>query len=103
MTGPDRDPESPEPGADVRLDRLRRRRRVQEVLDTLSDAHREVLVLADLDGRTAPEVATILGISVGTVYSRVHHARKRFAEALGAGRTALERAALLDALVEEDP
>ena len=98
----DREPESPEVGADVRLDRLRRRRLVQDVLETLSEAHREVLVLTDLDGRTAPEVAEILGISVGTVYSRVHHARKRFAEALGAGRSALDHAALREALLEED-
>jgi RNA polymerase sigma-70 factor (ECF subfamily) len=102
MVGLEREPPSVEPGADVRLDRLRRRRLVQEVLDTLSEAHREVLVLFDLDGRTAPEVAEMLGLSVGTVYSRLHHARRRFAEALGAGRSALDHAAMRDALLEED-
>lgn len=89
------------PGADARLDQLRRRRLVQEVLERLSEDAREVLVLVDLEGRTAPEVASLLQIPVGTVYSRAHHARKRFAEVLGSGGFALSHDALRDALREE--
>jgi len=43
---------------------------------------REVLVLMDLEDHTAPETAVMLGIPVGTVYSRLHHARKAFKRAL---------------------
>jgi RNA polymerase sigma-70 factor (ECF subfamily) len=95
--------EHPGPGADVRLDQLKRRRLVQEVLDSLSDAHREVLVLVDLENRTAPEVAEMVGISVGTVYSRVHHARKQFGEGLKARRADLDHVALRQALAGDDP
>ena len=70
------------PGADEVLERLRQRRLVQEILEDLSAAHREALVLVDLEGRSAPEVARMLSISEGTVYSRVHHARRRFARAM---------------------
>lgn len=94
--------EQPGPGADARLDQLKRRRLVQEVLDGLSDAHREVLVLVDLESRTAPEVAEMVGISVGTVYSRVHHARKQFSEGLKARRAELDHAALRQALAGDD-
>lgn len=70
------------PLADERVERLQRRRLVQEALEALPRAHREVLVLADLEERTAPEVAEMLGIPVGTVYSRLHHARRLFKAAL---------------------
>lgn len=94
--------EQPGPGADARLDQLKRRRLVQEILEGLSEAHREVLVLVDLENRTAPEVAEMVGISVGTVYSRVHHARKQFAELLKARRTEIDHAALRAALAGDD-
>lgn len=40
----------------------------------LSDEHREVVLLHELDGMTYEEVAAILNIPVGTVKSRLHHA-----------------------------
>jgi RNA polymerase sigma-70 factor (ECF subfamily) len=58
------------------------RRLVQEALDDLKLPLREVVVLCDLEERTAPEVAEMLGVPVGTVYSRMHQARKAFAGAL---------------------
>jgi RNA polymerase sigma-70 factor (ECF subfamily) len=69
----------PGPGPDEEAWRSWRRLRVQIALDRLSDAHREAIVLTDLDERPAAEVAAILGIPVGTVYSRVHAARKALA------------------------
>jgi RNA polymerase sigma-70 factor (ECF subfamily) len=81
--------EIPEPAShallpDDELARLRRRRQVQRALDQLSTAHREVVVLADLEGHTAPEVSELLGIPVGTVYSRLHTGRRRLTAALAA-------------------
>ncbi len=67
---------------DEKVERLRRRRLIQEALESLPVHHREVLVLADFEGRTAPEVSEMLGVAVGTIYSRLHHGRRRFARAL---------------------
>jgi RNA polymerase sigma-70 factor (ECF subfamily) len=44
-------------------------------IDTLDPSQREVLILRDVEGLSAPEVATILGLSVDAVKSRLHRAR----------------------------
>jgi RNA polymerase sigma-70 factor (ECF subfamily) len=48
---------------------------VQRGLEQLSFEHRSVLVLHDLEDLPQKEVAQILGIAVGTVKSRLFHAR----------------------------
>ncbi|MFW6264062.1 MAG: sigma-70 family RNA polymerase sigma factor [Cyanobacteriota bacterium] len=48
---------------------------VQQGLETLSFEHRAVLVLHDLEDLPQKEVAKILAIPVGTVKSRLFHAR----------------------------
>ncbi len=78
------EPVSSTPGADEHLDQMRRRQLVQVALQRLNVRQREVLVLADLEGRSAPEVSEMIGVPVGTVYSRLHHARKAFSRALTA-------------------
>jgi RNA polymerase sigma-70 factor (ECF subfamily) len=70
---------------DERLEQRRRRLQVQHALEKLKTAQREVLVLMDLEGRTAPEAAEMLGIPEGTIYSRLHYARKAFKDALARG------------------
>jgi RNA polymerase sigma-70 factor (ECF subfamily) len=45
-------------------------------LDSLSDAKRIVIVLAEVEGYTCEELARMLSIPVGTVWTRLHHARK---------------------------
>jgi len=77
-------PEIPEPAAagprsDEALAIMRRRRRVQQALESLNRKQREVLVLVELEGRTAPEAAALLGVPTGTIHSRLHHARRAFA------------------------
>jgi RNA polymerase sigma-70 factor, ECF subfamily len=72
----------PGPGPEDLLHGHAQRKVVQKALDALPFAQREVVVLVDLEERPAGEVADMLGIPVGTVYSRVHVARKSFAEAL---------------------
>lgn len=49
--------------------------RVQHALSQLTDAHREVLVLCDLEERADSEVAEMLGVPKGTVKSRLRRAR----------------------------
>ena len=48
----------------------------------LSVEHRSVMVLVHYVGLTAPEVASILGVPPGTVYSRLHYAARRMRELL---------------------
>lgn len=67
---------------DEEVTRLRRRRAVQHALERLNRRQREVLVLCDMEGHTAPEAGLMLDVPPGTVYSRLHHARKAFASAL---------------------
>lgn len=76
------EPADGSPGADAQVERVQRRAQVQKALEQLKRNQREVLVLMDLEGRTAPEVGEMLGIPAGTVYSRLHYARKAFAKVL---------------------
>lgn len=48
---------------------------LDQALAKLDPAHREVLVLRDVEGLTAPEVAEVLGVSTDAVKSRLHRAR----------------------------
>ncbi|MFT3775715.1 MAG: RNA polymerase sigma factor [Minicystis sp.] len=56
-------------------------RRVERTLDTLDLDHRAVFVLFELEGESCEAIAAGLGIPVGTVYSRLHNARRRFQKA----------------------
>jgi RNA polymerase sigma-70 factor, ECF subfamily len=49
---------------------------------TLSADHRIVLLLAHYAGYSAPEIATILRVPTGTVYSRLHYAMRAMRAAL---------------------
>jgi RNA polymerase sigma-70 factor, ECF subfamily len=56
-------------------------------IERLSVRHREVFVLTEVAGLTAPEVAESLGIKLNTVYSRLRVARERFAVAMARERS----------------
>ncbi len=51
--------------------------RISEVVKQLSDEHRAVIMLREVDGMSYDEIAQVIGISRGTVMSRLHYARKR--------------------------
>jgi len=53
---------------------------VQAALSILSDEHREIVVLRDMEGFTYDEISEFLDISLGTVRSRLHRARQQFRE-----------------------
>lgn len=55
--------------------------RVQRALDHLDLQHRTVLLLFELEGEGCQAIAEALDVPVGTVYSRLHTARRRFREA----------------------
>jgi RNA polymerase sigma-70 factor (ECF subfamily) len=53
-------------------------RRMQEALDALDANKREVFILFELEGEDCSSIAAALNVPVGTVYSRLHGARKNF-------------------------
>jgi RNA polymerase sigma-70 factor (ECF subfamily) len=55
---------------------------LSSALDGLSDDHREVILLRDIEGLSAPEAASALGISVDALKSRLHRAREALRGAL---------------------
>ncbi len=53
-----------------------------QAIASLAPMYREVLVLRDLEGLTAPQVAEVLGLTVDAVKSRLHRARLTVRESL---------------------
>lgn len=58
----------------------RRRQLLHKVMATLPEKYRLVLTLRDIEGLPYEEIASLLGISIGTVDSRLHRARKLLRE-----------------------
>jgi RNA polymerase sigma-70 factor (ECF subfamily) len=58
------------------------RERVRAALERLSENHRTVLVLREAEGLSYKEIAEVMECSIGTVMSRLFHARKRMQEML---------------------
>ena len=78
-------PELPDPGRSPEEETARREieRALEEAIADLDPEQREVLVLRDVEGLTAPEVAEVLGISVGAVKTRLHRARLALRHRIG--------------------
>lgn len=70
--------------ADERLLREERAVQVQRAMARLSDEHRTILVLREIDDHDYDEIANILQLPVGTVRSRLHRARLQLKEQLDA-------------------
>ena len=51
-------------------------------LADLSPAHREVLLLRYQEDMSYAQIAIVVGSSVGTIRSRLHHAKRRLQEAM---------------------
>lgn len=69
---------SPEPSAAAR--------ELSRALGGLSDAKRCVVLLAEVEGFTCGEIAEILEVPVGTVWTRLHHARRALRKSLEESR-----------------
>ena len=50
--------------------------RLSEALQRLSEPKRVVLLLAEVEGLTSERIASALQIPIGTVWTRLHHARR---------------------------
>ncbi|MEZ4297343.1 MAG: sigma-70 family RNA polymerase sigma factor [Polyangiaceae bacterium] len=61
-------------------------RTLYALLDELDEDKRAVLVLADLEEMTAPEIAAALSLNLNTVYARIRAARLAFEQAVARHR-----------------
>ncbi len=66
---------SPAPGADERAHAKQMGGLLSAAVGALSAEHREVILLRDVEGLSAEEAASVLGIEVGALKSRLHRAR----------------------------
>jgi RNA polymerase sigma-70 factor (ECF subfamily) len=83
-----RRPEEPSAGLDQEVDLalnpeelselLRARPLLQEILDSMTLEQRGVFVLSEIEELTAPVIAELLQVPVGTVHSRLRSAREVF-------------------------
>ena len=71
--------------ADTPPQRLLREELVGKVnlaLEKLSPKHKQIIILREVEGLAYQEIADVLGISIGTVMSRLFHARKNMQRVL---------------------
>jgi len=71
------EPTSDAPQSLELLDELERAERLRKALERLSDKHRAVVVLHDLEGFDVPEIADIVGANPLTVRSRLRNGRRK--------------------------
>ncbi len=55
---------------------------VQKALDKLSHKHRTAFILREFEGLSYEDMAQVMNCSIGTVMSRLHHARKKLQKGL---------------------
>jgi RNA polymerase sigma-70 factor (ECF subfamily) len=75
----------PKPGLPQEIRQL-----LYEAINELSQEHREVIKLKDLDGKTHMDIAEILKLAPGTVMSRLSRARKELRKLLEPKKAVLE-------------
>lgn len=56
---------------------------LNRALDRLSEDHRLVVMLHDVEGFTLEEISTVLDSPIGTLKSRIHRARARLRDLIG--------------------
>jgi RNA polymerase sigma-70 factor (ECF subfamily) len=86
--GPERDPSA-------QLETRRSLEHIQQALETLDIDHRAAFVLYEVERESCEEIALALEVPIGTVYSRLHHARRKFMAAhdkLASGRRTVRKA-----------
>ncbi len=69
-------------GPDRRLEKSEEVRELQDALNQLSDEHRNILVLREIEGMSYEDISQILDMPIGTVRSRLHRARLQLRDSL---------------------
>lgn len=75
---------SQEDSPEMTMIRKNESQRVREVMNTLSDPMREILVLRELEDLSYRQIAEITEVPIGTVMSRLARARREFGDAWSA-------------------
>ena len=76
------DPADPSPGTEEQVEAADEHRRLREAIALLPEDQREALILTQLEKVPYEEAARSLGVSEGTVKSRVNRAKARLREIL---------------------
>ena len=76
------EPASTEPAVGARVEREEGIAQIRSALARLSEEHRAILVLRELEGCDYDTIAEMLDLPVGTVRSRLHRARHQLREIL---------------------
>jgi RNA polymerase sigma-70 factor (ECF subfamily) len=61
---------------DTRLEHRELGDRIEQAIAALSDDHRQVILLKEVEGLSYQEMADVIGCSIGTIMSRLFYARK---------------------------
>ncbi|MEE3175785.1 MAG: sigma-70 family RNA polymerase sigma factor [Verrucomicrobiota bacterium] len=67
---------------DQNVQRAELRDKMAIAINSLSEDHREVILLKEVEGLSYQEIAESMGSSIGTVMSRLYYARKKLQETL---------------------
>ncbi|MEC7564128.1 MAG: sigma-70 family RNA polymerase sigma factor [Planctomycetota bacterium] len=73
---------SADPSAEKRFEEVEFRSELRKAISQLSTDHQQVIILRELDELEYEEIAIRLGLSVGTVRSRLHRARAQLRDLL---------------------
>lgn len=68
---------SPEPSPAEAIAQTEMGVRLRQCLERLPDKHRQILLLRFFEDASLPDMAAVLGCSIGTVKSRLHHALEK--------------------------
>jgi RNA polymerase sigma-70 factor, ECF subfamily len=77
-----REPVDNSPPPEARMEQQERACQVERALQHLSDEHRAILILREVDGCAYDEIASALNLPIGTIRSRLHRARLQLREQL---------------------
>ena len=61
---------------------LQARTELERALAELSEAKRITLLMAEVEGLSCPEIAELLGVPIGTVWTRLHAARRELRQTM---------------------
>jgi RNA polymerase sigma-70 factor (ECF subfamily) len=67
-----------------RIDTRRSISRVERALESLPLEQRAAFVLFEIEGESCESIAAVWNVPVGTIYSRLHHARRKFMQVYAA-------------------
>ena len=70
------------PSPEQELATRRQAKQLERILDAMPLEYRVVFVMFEIEGMSSEDIAESLGAPLGTVYSRLYRARKRFARLL---------------------